>query len=78
MLTVTLTSEEIHKTPNDHQLGVLVRKRLYELEGHTLDRCQICHKESPYTKSTHINERIGYVEGAGQGCFEPDNCNLLT
>jgi hypothetical protein len=39
-----------------------------------LDKCVICGKESPYTKSTHIDLREGYVEGAGQGCFQPNIC----
>lgn len=38
------------------------------------DCCVICGKESPYTKSTHIDLRTGYVEGVGQGCFNPENC----
>jgi hypothetical protein len=40
------------------------------------DKCVICGKESPYTIETPIHLRIGYVEGAGQGCFNPgdDNC----
>jgi hypothetical protein len=38
------------------------------------DNCVICGKESPYTKSTHIDLRTGYVEGMGQVCFNPDNC----
>ena len=40
-----------------------------------LDKCVICGKESPYTMSTHIDLREGYVEGGGQGCFQPNTCN---
>jgi len=39
------------------------------------DNCVICGKVSPYTRSTHIDRRIGYVEGCGQGCFQPNNCD---
>ena len=39
------------------------------------DKCVICGKESPYTMSTHIDLREGYVEGGGQGCFQPNTCN---
>jgi len=39
------------------------------------DECVICGKKSPYTRSTHIDLRVGYVEGAGQGCFEPHMCS---
>ena len=45
------------------------------LEGQTqYDTCVICGKESPYTVSTHIDLREGYVEGGGQGCFQPNEC----
>jgi hypothetical protein len=39
-----------------------------------LDKCVICGKESPYLRSTHIDHRVGYVEGGGQGCFQPNIC----
>ena len=32
------------------------------------DTCVICGKETEYTKDTPIQNRIGYVEGAGQLC----------
>lgn len=41
------------------------------------DKCVICGKESPYLKSTHIDYRIGYVEGGGQGCFQPNECDRV-
>jgi hypothetical protein len=41
------------------------------------DKCVICGKESPYTRSTHIDMRIGYVEGGGQGCFQPNKCDKV-
>ena len=34
------------------------------------DKCVICGKETPYKRSTHIDMRIGYVEGSGQVCHE--------
>lgn len=40
-----------------------------------LDKCVICGKESPYLRSTNIDYRIGYVEGGGQGCFQPNECD---
>ncbi len=30
--------------------------------------CFICGKETPYDFETHIDYRIGYVEGVGQLC----------
>jgi hypothetical protein len=38
------------------------------------DRCVICGKETPYLRSTNIYNREGYVEGGGQGCFQPHIC----
>lgn len=38
------------------------------------DKCVLCGKESPYLRSTHIDLREGYVEGGGQGCFQPNVC----
>lgn len=38
------------------------------------DTCVVCGKTSPYKVQTHIDYRIGYVEGAGQGCFQPKQC----
>jgi len=34
----------------------------------TKDTCIICGVETPYTADTHIDIRIGYIEGAGQLC----------
>jgi hypothetical protein len=32
------------------------------------DKCVICGVETPYEFETHIDLRIGYIEGAGQLC----------
>ena len=34
------------------------------------DKCVNCKRETLYGKETHIDFRLGYVEGAGQLCFE--------
>ena len=39
------------------------------------DKCVICGQESPYLRSTNIYQREGYVEGGGQGCFQPHICD---
>ena len=39
------------------------------------DKCVICGQESPYLRSTNIYDRVGYVEGGGQGCFQPHICD---
>jgi hypothetical protein len=54
----------------DH-LGCVLKQ---EDEPNQHDKCVICGKETPYLKSTHIDYRIGYVEGGGQGCYQPNIC----
>ena len=34
------------------------------------DNCVTCNKETHYRIDDHIDMRIGYVEGAGQLCFD--------
>ena len=34
------------------------------------DKCVSCKKDSLYDKETHIDFRIGYIEGAGQLCLD--------
>jgi hypothetical protein len=39
------------------------------------DKCIICGVETPYDFETHIDMRLGYIEGAGQlcrSCFNGD------
>jgi hypothetical protein len=48
-----------------------------ETKADEFDKCVICGKESPYLRSTHIDLRTGYVEGGGQGCFQPNFCDRV-
>lgn len=32
------------------------------------DTCIMCDTKTPYKRSTHIDMRVGYIEGAGQLC----------
>lgn len=85
-LKITFSEEEINAHPNDAELGELLRDRLREeikrlnmtemnQDLFEKDKCVICGKETPYPKYTHIYNRIGYLEGAGQGCYQPTVCN---
>ena len=74
---MNITEKEILERPNDYELGSYVRNRLYEEQLNELDVCVLCGKKSPYKRTTHIDERIGYVEGVGQGCFQPKSCNVV-
>ena len=46
------------------------------------DYCIICGVETPYDCKTHIDMRLGYVEGVGQLCAkcwaEDNDKNILT
>lgn len=39
------------------------------------DRCIRCGVETAYDETTHIDMRVGYVEGSGQLCV---NCHKVT
>lgn len=34
------------------------------------DKCILCGVETAYDESTHIDMRVGYIEGAGQLCSQ--------
>lgn len=42
------------------------------------DKCVMCGKDTPYDFETHIDLRYGYIEGGGQGCYQPQVCNKLV
>jgi hypothetical protein len=71
---ITVSEREITGTPNDQALGELVRARYSEARMLQNDRCVVCGRVSPYRVGDHIDWRVGYVEGAGQGCFQPRLC----
>jgi hypothetical protein len=89
-IKIKITEQEILDKPNDAELGSYVRKIYMVLQGSLKqevdilslgqipddepEKCLICGKFSPYVKSTHIDMRVGYIEGGGQGCFMPTNC----
>jgi hypothetical protein len=89
-IKLKITEKEILDKPNDSELGsyirrkYLVQKQMMERDVDTLslgqipddepESCLVCGKISPYIKSTHIDLRTGFIEGVGQGCFMPVNC----
>jgi len=89
-MKIKITEEEILSIPNDIQLGSYVRKKyviqketikrdvdilsLGQIQDDEQEKCLVCGKFSPYVKSTHIDMRIGFIEGGGQGCFNPGKC----
>lgn len=72
--TIEIKENEVKERPNDFDLGSYVRSKFYEsIEEY--DECVTCGQKSPYSKRTHIDLRVGYVEGGGQGCFKPSICS---
>jgi len=103
-MNVLITKEEIYSTPNDMELGRLVRNKFWQEERNQrgwvqnyydddehfqldigedglvkgiirpdldeYEKCIMCGQTVPYLKSTHIDFRNGYIEGAGQLCKE--------
>ena len=41
------------------------------------ETCIQCGVETTILKTTHIDFRTGYVEGGGQGCYQPNECNKI-
>jgi hypothetical protein len=79
-----LYEEEILNLPNDTDLGKYVRIKFWkekrkkeEKQFVEYDHCVICGKLSPYTIETNIDDRVGYVDGGGQGCFMPNECDKV-
>lgn len=57
---ISRISEE-HLLGNDHLKCVLEK-------SNEIEKCVVCGCDTRYTRGTHIDMRVGYVEGAGQGC----------
>ena len=78
-MMVTGNSDIIESIPSDDEISewdITLMDGL-EDEEFEIDKCVICGMDTPYLKSTHIDLRIGYVEGGGQGCFQPNNCDRV-
>jgi hypothetical protein len=69
-----MDGESYMLVPDDNGMviGIYPPNDKYTENGY--DKCIICGKVSPYMTSTHIDFRIGYVDGAGQGCFQVNLC----
>lgn len=48
------------------------------IDNNPIEKCVICGKDTPYRFNDHIDYRIGYVEGSGQGCYKPGECENRT
>lgn len=45
------------------------------MEHNPIEKCVVCGKDTPYRFNDHIDTRYGYVEGSGQGCYQPNACS---
>jgi hypothetical protein len=45
------------------------------MENNPIEKCLICGKDTPYRFNDDVDTRIGYIEGAGQGCYQSQICN---
>lgn len=57
---------------NLYATGSLYSLNKFKEAAKNYDRCVSCGAITPYKKTTHIDEREGYVEGAGQLCNSCD------
>jgi hypothetical protein len=89
-IKIKITEEEILSKPNDSELGSYIRTKyivlkdslkkekdvlsLGQIPDDEPERCLVCGEFTPYLKSTHIDMRYGFIEGAGQGCYKPTKC----
>jgi hypothetical protein len=76
-MNILITEDEIKNNPNYYELGKLVSRKYWEVKNSedNYDVCVVCGKKTPYRSSQDISNRIGYIEGAGQGCYNPIKCN---
>jgi hypothetical protein len=73
-MIIAISEREILSISNDQELGETIRSRYFEAKSREKDRCVVCGRVSPYDAGVHIDMRVGYVEGGGQGCFQPQVC----
>jgi hypothetical protein len=89
-IKIKITEEEILSKPNDSELGSYIRTKyivlkdslkkekdilsLGQIPDDEPEICLICGELTPYTKGTHVDFRVGYIRGAGQGCYKPIKC----
>jgi hypothetical protein len=65
--TCSICGESTYKVSSEHLDGTDHLECVLR-QNNEYDRCVICGRETSYKRGTHIDMRIGYVEGAGQTC----------
>jgi hypothetical protein len=51
----------------DH-LGCVLKQETEDMKK--IEKCVLCGKETAYLRSTHVDMRIGYIDGSGQLCMD--------
>lgn len=51
-------------------VGMLIKKNKNEQQTAQREQCVSCGENTEYTKSTPIEKRTGYIQGAGQLCLK--------
>lgn len=66
-INCSICGEDISRISEEHLLGCDHLKCVLE-KSNEIEKCVVCGRDTRYTRGTHIDMRVGYVEGAGQGC----------
>ena len=69
--TCSYCGKSTHDVDNDYLVGwdhLSCRLKEEQKSQDEFDKCVLCGKETEYKRSTHIDMRVGYVEGSGQLC----------
>lgn len=66
-INCSICGEDISRISEEHLLGNDHLKCVLE-KSNEIEKCVVCGRDTRYTRGTHIDMRVGYVEGAGQGC----------
>ena len=79
LFTCSICNKDTSEVEYDYLVGynhlTCVLEQENKSKQNDYDTCVVCGKITPYLKSTNINLRYGYIEGAGQACPHPDNCD---
>jgi hypothetical protein len=69
-----MDGESYMLVPDDNGMVIGIYPPIDNYTEDGYDKCVVCGKVSPYKTTTHIDFRMGYVDGAGQGCFQSGIC----
>lgn len=66
--TCEICGEPTYMISTEHLIGFNHIECVLKNDDGEYDKCVICGRETSYKKNTHIDLRVGYIEGAGQTC----------